>query len=38
MTHSNSTVLEVRHLTVSYGLVDALVDTSLTVGAGRSSQ
>jgi branched-chain amino acid transport system ATP-binding protein len=35
MTQTNTAVLEVRQLTVSYGLVDALVDTSLTVGAGQ---
>ena len=35
MNRPDKSVLEVRNLTVSYGLVDALVDTSLTVGAGQ---
>ena len=35
MNQPANTVLDVRKLTVSYGLVDALVDTSLTVGAGQ---
>jgi branched-chain amino acid transport system ATP-binding protein len=35
MMKTNTSVLEVRQLTVSYGLVDALVDTSLKVGAGQ---